>query len=167
MKSHNYYFLIFLVPLLAFTTLHKYYVSITEIQYVKEKQSVQIITRIFIDDLETLMRKRYEESISLGGENESDKVDYYLEKYLKSKIQIQINGKEAILNFIGKEYDNDIAICYIEIPNVTEISEFEISNNVLKDVFEEQQNVVRLEINGKKKSFILTGMDDKGLFKLD
>ncbi|MHA7941868.1 DUF6702 family protein [Formosa sp. 3Alg 14/1] len=167
MKPLNYYFLIFLVPLLAFTTIHKYYVSITEVQYVKEKQSVQIITRIFIDDLENLMRKRYEDSISLGGKNESDKVDYYLEKYLKSKIQIQINGKETVLKFIGKEYDNDIAICYIEIPKVASISEFEISNTVLNDLFEEQQNVVRLEISGKKKSFILTGSNDKGLLKLD
>ncbi|WP_159021631.1 DUF6702 family protein [Formosa sp. L2A11] len=167
MKAFNYYLLLFLVPLLAFTTAHKYYVSITEVHYVKEKQSVQIITRIFIDDLEKLVRERFDESITLAGKNESDKVDYYLEKYLTEKIQIKINGKPAVLQFIGKEYDNDIAICYIEIPKIDHISEIEVKNKVLYDIFEEQQNVVRLDINGKKKSFILIKENDKGLLKLD
>ncbi|MDW5290443.1 DUF6702 family protein [Formosa sp. PL04] len=167
MKALNYYFLMFLVPLLAFTTVHKYYVSITEIHYVKEKQSVQIITRIFIDDIEKLMRQRFDESITLAGKNESEKADFYLEKYLKEKIQIKINGENVNIQFIGKEYDDDIAVCYIEIPNVDNISEFEIKNHVLYDVFEEQQNVVRLDINGKKKTFILIAENDKGLLKLD
>ncbi|WP_299782754.1 DUF6702 family protein [uncultured Formosa sp.] len=167
MKAFNYYLLLFLVPLLAFTTAHKYYVSITEVHYVKEKKSVQIITRIFIDDLEKLVRERFDESITLAGKNESEKVDYYLEKYLTEKIKIKINGQNTVLQFIGKEYDNDIAICYIEIPKIDHISDIEIENMVLFDIFEEQQNVVRLNINNKKKSFILIKENDKGLLKLD
>ena len=167
MKSISFCFVLFLVPLLAFTTAHKYYVSITEIEYVKEQQSVQIISRIFIDDLEKLMRQRFDESITLSSNNESNKVDFYLEKYLKEKIQIQINGMPVSLNFIGKEYDNDVAICYVEISKVENISEFEIQNTLLLDVFEEQQNVVRLNISGIQKSFILIKENDKGLLKLN
>ena len=44
-------FLILILPLFAFTTMHKYYVSVTQINYLQEKQSVQLISRIFIDDL--------------------------------------------------------------------------------------------------------------------
>ncbi|MBP1839343.1 DUF6702 family protein [Formosa algae] len=167
MKSFNYYLLLVVVPLLAFTTAHKYYVSITEVHYVKEKESVQIITRIFIDDLEKLVRARFDESITLAVKNESEKVDFYLEKYLTEKIKIKINGKDAVLQFIGKEYEDDVAICYIEIPKIDHISEIEVQNLVLFDIFEEQQNVVRLNINDKKKSFILFKENDKGLLKLD
>lgn len=167
MKSHKYYLLLFLLPLFAFTAAHKYYVSITEVHYVKEEQSVQIITRIFIDDLEKLIRERYDDSITLATKNESKKVDYYLEKYLTEKIQIKINGKNAVLQFIGKEYDNDIAICYIEIPKIDHVSEIEIKDHVLFDIFEDQQNVVRFNINNEKKSFILIKENDKGLLKLD
>ncbi|PNW27744.1 DUF6702 family protein [Formosa algae] len=167
MKSFNYYLLLVVVPLLAFTTAHKYYVSITEVHYVKEKESVQIITRIFIDDLEKLVRARFDESITLAVKNESEKVDFYLEKYLTEKMKIKINGKDAVLQFIGKEYEDDVAICYIEIPKIDHISEIEVQNLVLFDIFEEQQNVVRLNINDKKKSFILFKENDKGLLKLD
>ena len=45
-------FVIIILPLLAFSSMHKYYVSITKINYVKEKQSFQVTTRIFIDDFE-------------------------------------------------------------------------------------------------------------------
>ncbi|CDF80506.1 conserved hypothetical protein [Formosa agariphila KMM 3901] len=167
MKIPKYYLLLVLIPLLAFTSAHKYYVSISEIQYVKEQQSVQIISRIFIDDLEKLVRQRYDESITLAIKNESEKVDFYLEKYFKEKFHIQINGTAVQLKFIGKEYDNDIAICYIEIPRIETISEFEITNKLLFDVFEEQQNVVRLDINDTQKSFILTYHNDTGVLKLD
>ncbi|QDO92708.1 peptidase E [Formosa sediminum] len=167
MKALKYFLLFVLLPILAFTTAHKYYVSITEIHYVKEKQSVQIISRIFIDDLERLVRERFDKSITLAIKDESPQVDFYLEKYLTEKLRIKINGKDAVLQFIGKEYDDDIAICYIEITNISNISKIEVQNLVLMDVFEEQQNVVRLDINNKKKSFILIKQNDKGLLKFD
>ncbi|WP_066224306.1 DUF6702 family protein [Formosa haliotis] len=167
MKALKYLLVLVLIPVFAFTVVHKYYVSITEVQYVKEEKSVQIISRIFIDDLENVLRQRYDKTLTLAGENESEKVDVYLAKYLKEKIHIKINGKPATLHVLGKTYDLDVAVCYIEIPNVENISEFEIKNQVLYDLFEEQQNVVRLDINDKKKSFILITQNNKGLLKFD
>lgn len=49
-----------MIPLLAFSSLHKYYVSVTKVEHIKEKQTVQITSRIFIDDFEKLLRARYE-----------------------------------------------------------------------------------------------------------
>ena len=50
---------------------HKYYVSVTQLEYVEDQKSVQIINRVFIDDLERLFRERYDESITLAEKNES------------------------------------------------------------------------------------------------
>ena len=74
--------LLFLVPLLAFTAVHKYYVSVTQIDFLPEKQAVQITSRIFIDDFEKLLRTRYDEKITLATKNESLTTDSYIEKYL-------------------------------------------------------------------------------------
>lgn len=57
--------LVLLLPLLAFTTFHKYYVSVTQIEYVKKQQSVQIISRIFLDDFEDVLQARYNEKLFL------------------------------------------------------------------------------------------------------
>ncbi|WP_170233970.1 DUF6702 family protein [Bizionia myxarmorum] len=163
MKSLKYILILIVVPLLAFTAAHKYYVSITQVEYVKEKETVQIISRIFIDDFERLIRTRYDETITLSKENESDKVNYYISKYLNEKIGVQINGKPVKLVFIGKEYENDLVYCYLEIKNVTSIKSFEIINQVLFDVFSDQKNIVRTDINGQNKSFMLVKRNDKGM----
>lgn len=151
--------------LLLSVNVHKFYVSVTEVEYVKEKKSVQIISRIFIDDLENTFRKRYDEHITLATKNESKEVVIYLERYLKDKINIKINGKTVDFKFIGKEYDNDIVFCYLEVINIEQIRSFEIINKVLFDSFDDQQNIVKLKINDKNESFILIEQNDKAVLK--
>ena len=89
MKKFQGLIILLVIPMLAFTAVHKYYVSVTQIDYVEERGELQITSRLFIDDLEKLLRERYDEGITLAGENETKKVDIYLEKYLKQKIGIQ------------------------------------------------------------------------------
>lgn len=43
--------------LFCFYTVHKYYVSVIQIDYLETKQSVQIITRIFTDDFDRFKEK--------------------------------------------------------------------------------------------------------------
>ncbi|WP_274476109.1 DUF6702 family protein [Mangrovimonas aestuarii] len=148
---------------MAFNAMHKYYVSITQIEYVEEKQSLQVISRIFIDDFENLLRQRYDESITLAGENEPKSADLYMGRYLQEKIRIKINGEEVPLKYLGKEYDNDLAYCYLEVVGIKSIDTFEITNAVLFDIFEDQQNIIRTKINSKNDSFILIAQNEKGV----
>lgn len=151
------------MPLLAFTAVHKYYVSVTQIDFIPEKQSVQVTSRIFIDDLEKLLRERYDEKITLATKNESPKVNAYIEKYLKDKLKIKINNKESNLNFIGKQYDTDIVKCYLEIEDIKTIETIEISNQILFDIFSDQQNIIKTKINSQQKSIILIPQSSSGV----
>ena len=155
--------ILLILPLFAFTAVHKYYVSVTQIDYIKEKKSVQITSRIFIDDFEKLLRERYDQSITLAKDQDEKQIDLYIEKYLKSKLKININNKPVNLVFIGKEYEDDIMNCYLEIENISEITSFEVVNEVLFDMFKEQKNIVRTFINSKHKSFVLIPEKDKGM----
>ncbi|WP_299251164.1 DUF6702 family protein [uncultured Lacinutrix sp.] len=152
-----------LIMSLASASAHKYYVSITKIEYVKEQQSVQIITRIFIDDFERLLKERFDDKIVLDVNADETQIDSYIKKYLLSRLKIDINGKQSIINFIGKEYDGDVVQCYLEIEKVESIKSFSIENSVLYDLFSDQKNIVRTHINGKDKSFILIPENDKGM----
>ncbi|UAB75938.1 DUF6702 family protein [Mesoflavibacter sp. SCSIO 43206] len=163
MKSIKLISVIAIFFLCSFNTLHKYYVSITQIEFVKEKQSVQIISRIFIDDFESVLRKRYDKNITLDRGDDETQIDDYIKKYLLTKIEISINNKEVIPNFIGKKYDDGIMHCYLEIENIKSISTFQIKNKVLFDMFEDQKNVIRTNINNKNKTVVLTAQNDKGL----
>ena len=148
---------------MAFASAHKYYVSITKIEYVKEQKSLQIITRIFIDDFEKLLKERYNNKIVLASNTEETEIDNHIKKYLLSRLKININGNKSVIKFIGKEYDDDVVQCYLEIENIENIKSFSIENSVLYDMFSEQKNIVRTQINGKYKSFILIPGNDKGM----
>ncbi|MFD1162762.1 DUF6702 family protein [Hwangdonia seohaensis] len=164
--SKSFLFLL-IIPLLGFSAMHKYYVSVTQINYVKEKASVQIISRIFIDDFENVLRKRYDENITLAGKNEPKTVDAYIERYLSEKIKIKINDETAKISFIGKEYSGDIMQCYLEIEGVKAIKTFQITNQLLFDLFEEQQNIVKTKINETHKSFLFILQKDHALLNFD
>jgi len=157
-------FLIFIVlPLVSFTGLHKYYVSVTEMEYVKKEKSVQIISRIFVDDFEAVLRERFDEGLTLMTDNEGDEIDYYIGKYLSDKLIVVINDYPKDFNFIGKEYEDDITLCYLEIQNIEEISSIKVENKLLYELYPDQKNIVRFKINGINKSILLVKENDKGL----
>lgn len=163
MKKIKILLVLAIITSLAFVNAHKYYVSITKIEYVREKQSVQIITRIFIDDFERLLKERFDDNIVLESNLNEEQIDSYIKKYLLSRLKISINNKQSVVGFIGKEYDEDVVQCYLEIENVDTIKSFEIENKVLFDLFSDQKNIVRTNINGRNKSFILIPENDKGM----
>ncbi|MDH7445043.1 DUF6702 family protein [Aquimarina sp. 2201CG14-23] len=156
---------VLLITLSSFTGLHKFYVSVTQIEYNQEQKSLQIISRIFIDDVEEVLRKRYDENIELVSKTEEAKIDQYLSTYLSQKLTINVNGEEVHFNFIGKEYDNDLVLCYLEVENVLSLETISVSNQALMDFFEEQQNIIHVKKGKKRKSLILEKEKDKGMLK--
>lgn len=161
--------LVLTVSLLLFTSasLHKFYVSVTQIEYVEEQKSLQVISRIFIDDLEMLLRERYDETITLAVENEKEIAQKYIQRYVADKFVIMVDGISIPMTYIGREYEDDIIYIYLEIENLTEINSMEIKNEILFDLYPEQQNIVRTKIFGKHKSFILIKENAKGVLNFN
>ena len=154
--------------LVSFSVAHKFYVSVTHIAYSETEETLQVTTRIFIDDLEAVLLERYGVKTDLATENEADNADEYIGKYLQRKMVFKVNGEAIPQTFLGKEYETDIAICYIEIPvgPLKDIQQVEIQNEVLMDLFEEQQNVVHFRIDGKRRSYVLLRENNKGMLNL-
>lgn len=152
-------FVITIPVLLSVADMHKFYVSVTQIEYVKEQQSLQIITRVFLDDLEDALSERFGASIRIPSDEKDATYDTQIEDYFTSKIDIAIDGKAAKIRFVGKSIDIDVMVVYLEVKDVKSIKTIQIQNNSLFEIFEEQQNIIRTDINDLKKSFILILQD--------
>lgn len=148
-------FLLLLIPVLSSFCAHKYYLSVTDLAYNEEQKAIQIITRLFYDDLETVLQARYDETLKVDAAQNQEKLDTYLTKYLNQKMKVSVNGTSQQLQFLGKEYEEDYVVCYIEITEVERIKSVEIKSTLLLDMFPEQKNMVHTEILGKKKSLLL------------
>ncbi|WP_214983571.1 DUF6702 family protein [Tenacibaculum dicentrarchi] len=156
--------LFFILPLLAFS-LHKYYISLTEISYQEETKSVQMIMNVFMDDIETAINKDYNVDLQLTSNNELKNVDSLFVNYLTKNFKIKINKKQVTYNFIGKEYDGDIVYFYLETEHITSINTIEIENNMLVKYFPEQQNLIKASVKKERKSLFLDKKNIKGLLK--
>lgn len=167
-KKFSPWLLVLVTPLLAFTAAHKFYVSVTNVDYSEKEQSLQIISRIFIDDMEAALKARYEIDPALATEAESPQADAYIERYFRTKFSVSVNGQRQEYQFLGKRYDKDLLVCYLELPGVPQASlkSVEINNSLLTDLFEEQRNLVHFNILGTKKSFVLTFEGTKGMLNL-
>src|SRR5690606_27423392 len=166
MKPIKIFILVIILVTFSFKAAHKYYLSVTQIEYVKEKKSVQIISRIFMDDMQNALKQDYDASLSLDTTNASV-LDAYVYKYITEKINIEIKGEKTEFNYIGKETDLDIMKVYLEIENVENIRSFQITNKVLFELFETQQNMVKLKMNNLHKSYLLTRQKQRAVLNFD
>ena len=177
MRNRHYILLLIFwlaLPLTSFTVSdsskksHKFYVSVTSVEYVQAEESLQIISRIFIDDLESALQARYTFKAAMGTADESELVTESIQRYFNAKFTVFVNGKPREYTFVGKKYDRDQVICYLEVSGVSEagLESVGIQNEILMDVFEEQKNLVHLKILGIKKSYVLVRENNKGMLNL-
>ncbi|WP_445385590.1 DUF6702 family protein [Robiginitalea sp. IMCC44478] len=158
-------FFALLVAVSVLSGLHKFYVSVTNVDYSEKDQAIQMISRVFIDDMEAVLLERYDFRARLATPNESAQANDYIEKYFKAKFKLTVNGKVKDYKFLGTRYENDLLICYMEVSGIekTALESVGIENEVLTDLFEEQKNLVHFNILGSKKSVVLIRGNNKGM----
>lgn len=157
--------LLLLIPLMAFT-LHKYYISLTQIDYKAQEKNLQITMRLFTDDVEKTLNANFKKDFKLDTPQELATTNQLIAYYINNHFKVIVNGKPLNIKFLGKEYENDLVYFYIEINDVATIKSIEIENTILMDEFEEQQNIIKLNIGKVLKTMILVRSNDKDLLKL-
>lgn len=136
------------------------------VEYKPESKTVQITMRIFIDDLQLAINKEFDHRIELGVSDEDDDYNDLISKYLDKSFLLKINGKKQELHFLGKEYDYDLAILYIEVERIDKIDTIEIDDTMLMKEYPTQKNIIKLRINDRKKTFFLTEDHHKDVLNL-
>lgn len=148
--------LVFCFIICSSFVLHKFYVSVTQIDYVPNKKRIEITSRIFIDDLEKALTKKYQKKLNITSSNELPEAEEWIKTYIKEKIKVSINKKPQVIEYLAKEVEGDVLIIYTKIAISKKINTFEIYNSLLTETFQDQQNIVHTNINSNKKSFLLT-----------
>src|SRR6478735_1800218 len=121
--------LLFVSFLISSFEVHKFYMAIYQINYAPEKKMLQITSRIFVDDLDKALEKKYKKKFFLGTENESAESVELLKKYLSDNFAIKVNGQSKPMNLLSKEMDGDVLVCYLSIKDVSKIKSIEIFNS--------------------------------------
>lgn len=140
---------------------HKFYLSVSQLSYSEKDLAIQMTCRVFTDDLNAVLKARYGIAAALGTGQESPMDETYAKEYILKKIQFFEDDNPLDIQVLGYKKDNDVLIYFLEAKTSTflEAQKFEITNTLLTDLFDSQQNVVHLKFQALKKSFLL--MKDK------
>ncbi|MEN8819139.1 MAG: DUF6702 family protein [Polaribacter sp.] len=154
MKLHKNFLILLFIPLMSFSA-HKYYLSLTQINFSSKSKSVQIIINVFMDDIETALNKDYDIDLQLTTEKELKGNDVYFEKYLNEKLHFKVNTIDQKFNYIGKEYEGELVYFYLEIENINAVDQITISNKILVKHFPKQENLIKSKVGKVNKSVLL------------
>lgn len=139
--------------------LHKHYVSITEMEYVKEEKSIQVSIQLTGHDLEYAINQlsRKKRQLKPICKDRSDSTLILTERYLVDRFNITIKDKLYSGKVIGIENNNDgNAYVYLVIPNIKKSKTFSIENTLLMDHFADQQNITHFKYENQKKTRTFT-----------
>ena len=146
-------------------SVHKFYVALYQVNYAPEKKMLQITTRIFVDDLNNAIGKKYTKKSNLGSENETVEDLNLLKRYFGEKLSFNVNGQVRHIHFLSKEMEGDVLICYFTIKEVKKINSLEIYNSIITEGISEQQNIMHFNVLGTKNTLLFTESTSKGVLK--
>jgi hypothetical protein len=144
---------------------HPLHVSVTEINYDERDKALEIMVRIFADDLETTMRKRQNIPDLDITKPEGTSLDEMMQEYLQQSLAVSLDGKSQTIKYLGNERDGEAFVFYVEIPRVKKWKKISVSNSVLTETFDDQSNLVHVTSAGTVLSLRLNKNNPTGVLE--
>jgi hypothetical protein len=136
--------------------LHPIHVSVTEIEMDEKDKRLEIMMRVFADDLELSLRKSLgRPELDILGLPAAD-VDRIVSAYLKDHFKISLDNKAQKNNYLGHELDDLAFIFYIEVPNVRKWKSIQIQNDIIMETHDDQSNLIHVTVGETVRSLRLT-----------
>lgn len=145
---------VLLLLLLPFTLqAHKYYSSVTQLDFNPSEKCFQVTMNVFIDDLEAALTQENKQVVKWKSDQPA--LNTLLLKYLNKHFNVKLNQKPASqFRLIGTKEKKDLLIIYFEIPVEKTLKNIEITDTFLMDMFPIQSNIVNLNYQDKKHTFL-------------
>ena len=156
----------YMILMYSFTpVMHKYYVGLMEINIDSKKHTLNVSTKLFMDDLELELGKIHNRKFDLSISTKDKEVETILASYLDKNFKINVGGKLMKLKYVGYEVENDAVWCYSEVINFKGKGTVSILNTLLYENFSEQANLMNVSWDGVSKSVKLSNPDKLAEFE--
>jgi hypothetical protein len=145
-------------------TRHPIHVSVTEIEYDAAEKELEIMMRVFIDDLENALRLHHKQAgLDILNTDEAT-AKKLIGAYLLSHFNVTLDNRKTRMEYLGQEVEGQAFICYILVPGVQSWTKCEVTNNVLFELFDDQSNIVHVTSGGVTRSRRLVPDNQAGIF---
>ncbi|GAB4028588.1 hypothetical protein GCM10028773_63140 [Spirosoma koreense] len=137
-------------------TLHDFHASVTQMQYNPKERTFEISVRIFTDDFEKGLSAATGNKIMLSSTpGPNDKNEPLIEKYILAHFNYVSPQKQPKpIKYVGHEVEADANWVYLEMPYPEAFHGGLLKQNVLMELFDDQVNMVNIQYQGQKKTFV-------------
>ncbi|HXB09955.1 MAG TPA: DUF6702 family protein, partial [Puia sp.] len=97
---------------------HPLYISVTEINHNPKDKILEVSCKIFTNDLEAALEKMSKTHVDLSVAKEKAASDKLIADYVERHLRLRLDGKAAVLHFVGSEKENDGTWSYFQVNEV-------------------------------------------------
>ena len=153
---------------ISIPTFHKVHVSVSQLEYNQKAQSVEIVLRVYADDLENALSQHAKRQVKLdpATANKDKRVAETVMAYLRDSFQLKDKAGRAVrLNWVGMEWQTDMYWLYVEgkmpaVPaNSNALEGAQLKNKVFNELFDDQVNIVNAKIQNKQFGLMFESKD--------
>jgi hypothetical protein len=144
---------------------HPFYISVTDMVYNPVEERMEIAQKIFWDDLEVALGRKYGEKVDFLNPESPEKLDQMIASYLLEHNEVRVNGEILVLSYLGYEVEEDAAWFYIESGKTEAPREVKVRSTMLFEDFPTQQNIVNVYVGKSPKSLIMYARKPEGAVK--
>ena len=155
-----------LLLLFSSIVLHPLHVSLSNIDYDKDKQTIDIAIKMFDDDIRPAIYKKYNISLPTNNEVEFVNIDSLFNEYISDNFIVWFdNSKRQKLNYVKKEKKTDAIWFYFTVEVNDKMESITIKNTLLNDLYDDQKNLIMYKSGSNEKANIFD--KNKTIYKID
>lgn len=134
---------------------HKFFTSITQMEYNEKTQSYEIIMNVFWDDWEKALAEIYQKPIRI----DQPGIEKYSMEYLESCFVVKVKEKKLAYKMVGVEQEKDIMKIYLELPSKYISKGLTIKNDCLIRECDGQINILNYIHQSDRKTLIFKSLN--------
>lgn len=151
---------IFFISLITF--VHPLHISVTEITLDEKENELEIMMRVFTDDLEAAIRnEKNNPDLSLVNPPNTT-LDKIVWDYLQTRFKITANGEQLNLKYLGHEKDEDVIVFYVQVQPAKKFETISITNSIITELYDDQSNLINVTVGETTRSLRLMRNNPSG-----
>src|SRR5215475_3485049 len=150
-------------PNSAFPNPHRVHVSVTNLEFNQPRQTVEIVIRVFMDDLENALSLRAKRAVKIdpATAGKDRQVVELVMAYLRSSFELKNKaGRTVTLSWNGIEGQQDMFWIFVKGRTPGGLEGAQLRNKIFCDLVDDQVNIVNAKHQGKQVGLMFESKDD-------
>ena len=142
---------------------HKVHVSVTNLEFNRSGQTVEIVIRVFTDDLENALSRRAKRDVKIdpATTGRDRKVVELVMAYLRSNFELKNKaGRTVALSWNGIEGQPDMFWIFVKGRAPGGLEGAQLRNKIFCELYDDQVNIVNAKHQDKQVGLMFESKDD-------